>query len=79
MKRSANTLEKYRKEIDKINNQMVRLLAKRLSLVKKIGAYKKKNGMKVYDRKREKIILEKLRIEAKRYLAEEKYIENFAK
>ena len=47
----------HRKEIDKIDNKIILLLKKRLESARKIGAYKKKNGLKIVDKKREKEIL----------------------
>jgi len=46
-------LDKYRGEIDKIDNAFVDLLSKRLKISNKIGILKKDNGLKVYDAKRE--------------------------
>lgn len=46
-------LKKVRKEIDLIDNKILDLLKKRLLIVKKIGVWKSKNGMKVRDAKRE--------------------------
>ena len=44
----------YRNKIDKVDNKIIKLLVKRRILVKKIGAYKKINGIKIFDKKREK-------------------------
>ncbi len=47
----------HRKKIDKIDNKIMKLLEKRLESARKIGKYKKKHGIKIIDRKREKEIL----------------------
>ncbi len=52
-------LSKLRKEIDKIDDSITRLLAKRLLVVKKIAKFKLKNNIEAYDSKREKEILQK--------------------
>jgi len=46
-------LKKVRKDIDLIDNKILDLLKKRLLIVKKIGVWKSKNGMKVRDANRE--------------------------
>ncbi|MEI6396727.1 MAG: chorismate mutase [Candidatus Taylorbacteria bacterium] len=52
-------LEKSRKEIDKIDIEIVELLAKRRDCSAVIGKYKKENGLKIYQPEREREILEK--------------------
>lgn len=47
----------HRRKIDKIDHKLMKLLEKRLDSARKIGEYKKKNGMKIIDKKREKEIL----------------------
>ncbi len=53
-------LEKYRKQIDNIDFKLVELLKKRIELSKKIGFLKNENGVCVYDKNREKEILDKI-------------------
>lgn len=48
----------HRKKIDKIDNKMMKLLEKRLESSMEIGKYKKKYGMKIIDKKREKEVLD---------------------
>ena len=45
-------LEKLRYEIDKIDNEIVQLFAKRFDVVKRIGKIKKENGIEVLDENR---------------------------
>ena len=47
-------LNDYRKEIDRIDDQLIALFAKRMDTAEKIAAYKKANGMRVLDARREK-------------------------
>lgn len=66
-------LDELRKEIDKIDDQMIKLFEKRMDVAVKIAEYKKKNGLKVLDapRQRQKLadICEKTDEEdMKRYL-----------
>ena len=53
-------LKIYRKQLDKIDSQVIKLLEKREKISKKIGQYKKKNKIKVQNKSREKQILKKL-------------------
>lgn len=55
-----NQLESLRKQIDEIDKQIVSLLAKRMKVVKKVGRFKKKNNIPVFDKSRwEKVISSK--------------------
>ena len=47
-------LNDYRKEIDSIDDQLIALFAKRMETAEKIAAYKKANGLRVLDARREK-------------------------
>ena len=53
-------ITEWRKEIDKINFELLDLLNKRIDIVKKIGKRKKQLGISIVDAKREKEIYEKL-------------------
>ena len=48
-----NNLDKHRKEIDKIDDNIIELLEQRFNLVVEIGQYKKENNLPVFDAKRE--------------------------
>lgn len=50
-------LEDWRKEIDEVDSEIVRLLAQRTRIAKKIGKLKAKAGISVIDPKREEEIL----------------------
>lgn len=55
-------LEEYRKEIDVIDNKIIKLLEKRMDIVKMIGEYKKINNIEVLNYNREKEIIERLNL-----------------
>ena len=59
-------LEKIRKEIDGLDEELVRILAKRIGLIPMVAEYKKKNNVERKDPSREEEI-----IKAKRELAKE--------
>lgn len=62
-------MEEYRKEINSIDEELVKLLERRFNVVLKIGKYKKEHDLPVYDEKREKIVIENCvsRLENKNY------------
>ena len=63
-------IEKLRNKIDDLDGKILRLFEKRLDLVLKILEYKKENGIKIKDIKREEEILKKVK-----EIAYEKYYE----
>lgn len=52
-------LVEYRTEIEKLDSEIAELLVKRMELSKKIGAYKKENGLQIFDAKREEELKQK--------------------
>jgi len=60
-------LSSLRKEIDKLDNDLIKLLKKRLKVVEKIAKVKKKHGLEIFDRKRENEIAKKLAQMSKKY------------
>ena len=53
-------MEKFRKEIDKIDSEIARLLEKRFEICSEIGYFKSKNNIETEDKSREKKIIEKI-------------------
>lgn len=53
-------LEKIRKEIDKVDQQLADVLESRLQLVMQVAAYKKSKGLPVKDKNREAKVIEKV-------------------
>lgn len=53
-------IKELRNEIDSIDEQMVKLFEKRMETAAKIAEYKKENGMAVYDRSRERNVINKV-------------------
>lgn len=62
-----NGLHEYRKEINKIDEKLLLLLAKRFSIVEKIGKYKKSKKLPIVDRLREEKIIKMLNVKAAGY------------
>lgn len=58
--------QQLRKEIDKLDSEILRLLGKRFSLTRKIGKIKQEIDLPIKDAKRESLILEKGQKQAKK-------------
>ena len=52
------TIDDYRKEINRLDDELLRIFNERASLALKIGEIKKEQGIPVYDPEREKRIFE---------------------
>jgi chorismate mutase len=72
-------LAKYRKKVDKINIKILKLLAKRLKITKKIGEYKKANNIKIFNSNREKEIYQTLEKQAEKYNLDKHYVKKVFK
>lgn len=70
------TLEDYRNKIDEIDNNLLTLLYQRLEISKKIGEYKKRNNMKLFQKDRFISLLDKLKKEGEKFNLNKEYIEN---
>ncbi len=55
-----NNIEEYRKELNRIDDEIADLLLERLYYVEKIGKEKKKEGIAVLDKNREREIKDRL-------------------
>ncbi len=55
------SLEKLRKKIDKIDDELLKLLNKRMDIIAQIGKIKAKNKSAIYRPKREKAIIDRLK------------------
>ena len=53
-------LEEIRREINQIDDELIKLLEKRMDLVSKVASYKLETGKAVLDSKREETILNKV-------------------
>jgi len=54
-----SNLKEHRKQINEIDNQILKLLRKRFEISKKIGKYKKQNNLSIKNKKREKQLIQK--------------------
>ena len=64
-------LIKRRKELDRINQELLTLLNRRLRLTLEIGKVKREMGKKIYDAEREREILDRLKRKNRGPLKEE--------
>ena len=53
-------IQELRNEIDKIDEQLIRLFGERMDISAKVAKYKKQHNLPIYDPAREKEILDKL-------------------
>lgn len=51
-------MKEYRKRIDEIDREILRLFEERMRTAEKIGEYKKQNGLPITDENREKEVVE---------------------
>ena len=67
-------IEKLRKEIDRIDNNIITLLSKRKGIVKKIADIKRQKNKPVIDKEREQEIIHRLKKLSKEKGLDENYI-----
>ena len=72
-------LEELRIDINKCNEELFNILKKRFSLTRKIGEIKAKNNLKPCDKKRRNIILDEMKILAKKNNINEIMVEKIFK
>lgn len=53
-------LESYRQQIDDIDEQILQLVAARVRVVLRVGDYKRRHSVAIYDPDRERSVLERL-------------------
>ena len=71
-------LDIIRREIDQIDDQIVKLLEERMHLVESVVAYKKASGKAILDTKREEAIFEKVRSRVSNKKYEETIVATFS-
>ena len=69
-----SSLEALREEINRIDEDIIGLLSRRMEVVKKIAALKKGKGISVEDKDRERSLFLKLEREARRNNINEKFV-----
>jgi chorismate mutase len=62
-KNGASPLEKWRRKIDRIDSELVRLLNERARIACELGAVKMAAGLPAYDGRRERQVLARIRAE----------------
>lgn len=68
-------LTDIRKEINEVNDEMLKLFEKRMALCKEVALYKKENGMEIFVKSREDEILKEMREKSSKEI--ESYTEEF--
>ncbi|MDM0497249.1 chorismate mutase [Clostridium perfringens] len=59
MKFLSDKLAQCRKEIDRIDRELMKLFEERMSVVLEVARYKKENNMEIFHKDREKQVIEK--------------------
>lgn len=72
-------LSKLRKQIDELDKELVRTLAKRMFLIPKVAEYKKQHNLKRYQPEREKQMIKNLRAAASELKIEPDLVEDLFK
>ena len=72
-------LDQIRKNIDKIDKQIVQLISLRQSYMPRVAQYKKENSLPIFHSKREKKILESKKELAKKLKIKEELVEKIFK
>jgi chorismate mutase len=72
-------LEKYRKQLDKIDNNIIGLIKERTIIIKKVAQYKKENNIPRLHTQREKELIEEKKAIAIRKKLDPKTIEEIFK
>lgn len=73
---SSTELDMYREAVDEIDDTMLELLEARLDISKKIGEYKKANGLKPFQKDRWNSLLEKIIENGEEHGLDKEYIES---
>ncbi len=63
-------ISELRKRIDEIDQRLLTLIAERLEIVHQVGEEKRQKGLRVFDAKREELLLQKLIVSAPKELDE---------
>lgn len=72
-------LNKIRNKINKIDNNLIKLLSQRQKVSKEIGIFKLKNNLPIYNPKREQEVIENLSTLAKKNKLDPKLIQKIFK
>ncbi len=67
-------LNEIRVEIDKIDNELIKLLEKRMDCTKAVGEYKASHGIPILDKGRQNVIIEKVEKNAEKYGSQLKFL-----
>lgn len=71
-----NKLENWRKQIDAIDEKILELLSKRMSIVGRIGKYKKAQKLSAFDETRWKKILQSSLLKAQQLKLSKEFVKN---
>ncbi|AWR97648.1 chorismate mutase [Acidianus sulfidivorans JP7] len=73
----STDLDNLRKQIEEIDEQIIKLIISRFELVKKVGEFKRNKNLPVTDEKREEEVRQRWILLARRYGLSESFVETF--
>ena len=73
------SIDRLRKQIDEIDEEILTLIAKRMQKAKKIGEIKRAKGLKIKDNEREREVIEKWKRKAKELNLSKEFVEKIVK
>lgn len=73
------SIDKLRKQIDEIDEEILTLIAKRMQKAKKMGEIKRAKGLKIKDNEREREVIEKWKRKAKELNLSKEFVEKIVK
>ncbi|RLG59565.1 MAG: chorismate mutase [Candidatus Hydrothermarchaeota archaeon] len=73
------SIDRLRKQIDEIDEEILTLIAKRMQKAKKIGEIKRTKGLKIKDNEREREVIEKWKRKAKELNLSKEFVEKIVK
>ena len=73
------SIDRLRKQIDEIDEEILTLIAKRMQKAKKIGEIKRTKGLKIKDSEREREVIEKWKRKAKELNLSKEFVEKIVK
>lgn len=73
------SMDKLRKQIDEIDEEILTLIAKRMQKAKKIGEIKRTKGLRIKDNEREREVIEKWKRKAGELNLSKEFVEKIVK
>ena len=73
------TINGFRKEIDQLDSELIKIISERVRVVREVGKIKKKEKLDPFNEKRRQEVLEKWKANAKKVKVSEEFAEKIYK